>query len=63
LHRPLDSLLDYLGRCKKFAFGALLFTGTGVVPPDNFTLQAEDEVQITIDPIGRLTNPVKVVGI
>lgn len=63
LHRPLDSLLDYLGRCKKFTFGALLFTGTGVVPPDNFALQAEDEVQITIDPIGRLTNPVRVIGI
>ena len=31
-------------------------TGTGIVPPDNFCLQAGDVVTITIDGIGTLTN-------
>ena len=62
IHRKLDELIDYLGRCKHFASGVMLFTGTGIVPPDNFTLQAGDVVRITIDPIGVLENPVHVVG-
>jgi 2-dehydro-3-deoxy-D-arabinonate dehydratase len=33
-------------------------TGTGIVPPSDFTLEAGDEVSITIDGIGTLTNPV-----
>jgi 2-dehydro-3-deoxy-D-arabinonate dehydratase len=33
-------------------------TGTGIVPPSEFTLEAGDEVSITIDGIGTLTNPV-----
>ena len=33
-------------------------TGTGVVPPDGFTLQSGDEISITIAPIGTLTNTV-----
>jgi 2-dehydro-3-deoxy-D-arabinonate dehydratase len=62
LHRTLADLVSYLGRCKRFPYGALLFTGTGIVPPDTFTLQAGDEVSINIDPIGELVNPVIVVG-
>ncbi len=61
LHRTLTDLVTYLGRCKRFSHGALLFTGTGVVPPDTFTLEPGDEVTITIDPIGTLVNPVKVI--
>ena len=38
----------------------ILLTGTGVVPPDEFTLRAGDVVAITIDGIGTLTNPVVV---
>jgi len=62
LHRTLADLVHYLGRCKRFRHGALLFTGTGIVPPDTFTLQAGDEVRIRIDSIGELVNTVIVVG-
>jgi 2-dehydro-3-deoxy-D-arabinonate dehydratase len=62
LHRTLADLVEYLGRCKRFSGGAYLFTGTGIVPPDTFTLAVEDEVRIRIDPIGELVNTVKVVG-
>jgi 2-dehydro-3-deoxy-D-arabinonate dehydratase len=62
LHRPLSELLEYLGRCKRFPFGAMLFTGTGIVPPDSFTLQVGDVVTIRIDPIGELVNTVRMVG-
>jgi len=62
LHRSLPELIDYLGRCKDFPHGAYLFTGTGIVPPDDFTLRAGDEVRIRIDPIGELINTVGVVG-
>ena len=37
---------------------SFLLTGTGIVPPDDFSLQAGDLVRITIDAIGTLTNPV-----
>ena len=62
LHRTLGDLVDYLGRCKHFPFGAFLFTGTGIVPPDTFTLAEGDTVRIRIDPIGELANTVRVVG-
>jgi 2-dehydro-3-deoxy-D-arabinonate dehydratase len=62
LHRPLGELIDYLGRCKRFPCGAMLFTGTGIVPPDDFTLAEGDLVRIRIDPIGELLNKVAVVG-
>lgn len=61
LHRSLGDLVDYLGRCKRFSKGAFLFTGTGIVPPDSFTLEAGDIVRIKIDPIGELVNTVQVV--
>jgi 2-dehydro-3-deoxy-D-arabinonate dehydratase len=62
IKRSLTDLRDYLGYCKRFARGALLFTGTGIVPPDDFSLQPGDEVRIRIDPIGELVNPVVIVG-
>lgn len=62
LHRTLADLVDYLGRAKRFPNGVLLFTGTGIVPPDTFTLQAGDEISIHIDEIGELINTVMVVG-
>jgi 2-dehydro-3-deoxy-D-arabinonate dehydratase len=39
----------------------MLLTGTGIVPPNDFTLAADDRVIIEIDGIGRLENPVAVV--
>jgi 2-dehydro-3-deoxy-D-arabinonate dehydratase len=56
--RPLDDLVDWLGRENEFPDGVILLTGTGVVPPDDFTLRRGDVVSITIDGIGTLTNPV-----
>jgi 2-dehydro-3-deoxy-D-arabinonate dehydratase len=56
--RPLEELVDWLGRENEFPHGAILLTGTGVVPPDEFTLRAGDVVTIAIDGIGALTNPV-----
>jgi 2-dehydro-3-deoxy-D-arabinonate dehydratase len=37
----------------------VLLTGTGVIPPDAFTLQSGDEIAITIAPIGTLSNVVE----
>lgn len=58
LARTFEELIDWLGRESDYPNGAFLLTGTGVVPPDNFTLEDGDCVSITIDNIGTLTNPV-----
>ena len=58
--RPAE-LVEYMGRCLAFPDGAVLLTGTGIVPPESFTLAAGDIVQITIDAVGTLTNQVLVV--
>jgi 2-dehydro-3-deoxy-D-arabinonate dehydratase len=56
--RGLEDLIDWLGRENRFPDGVILLTGTGIVPPDDFTLESGDRVSITIDGIGTLTNPV-----
>jgi len=61
IKRGFEELAACLFRCQVFPHGAVLLTGTGVVPPDSFTLQAEDVVSIGISGIGTLTNPVVVV--
>jgi 2-dehydro-3-deoxy-D-arabinonate dehydratase len=58
LHRTFDDLVSYLYRDNTHYHGAILMTGTGIVPPSDFTLEGGDEVSITIDGIGTLTNPV-----
>ncbi len=58
LKRDPKSLVEYLFRDNSFPSGALLMTGTGIVPPDSFTLAVGDRVRITIDPIGTLENEV-----
>jgi len=58
LKRKPAVLVEYLFRDNSFPFGTFLMTGTGIVPPDSFTLQSGDRIQITIDPIGTLTNEV-----
>ncbi len=58
IKRPLPSLADWLYRENRFPHGAFLMTGTGVVPPDSFTLRSGDEIRITIPPVGTLTNSV-----
>ena len=58
LKRKPDELVEYLFRDNSFPAGAYLMTGTGIVPPDSFTLAAGDRIRITIDPIGTLENTV-----
>jgi 2-dehydro-3-deoxy-D-arabinonate dehydratase len=58
LKRPFPELVRYLGRHQSFPHGVLLSTGTGIVPPDDFTLQPGDAVEIEIEQIGVLRNPV-----
>ena len=58
---PFAELVDYLFRSQTFPNGAVLLTGAGVVPPDSFTLAADDSVRITISGVGTLENPVAVV--
>ena len=58
IHRPFDVLIDYLRRYQRFDHGVLLMTGTGIIPPSEFTLEDGDVVEITIDQIGTLHNPV-----
>ncbi len=59
MKRSFQELIDWLGKETSFPNGAILLTGTGVVPPDDFTLAPGDVVRIDIAGIGRLTNPVK----
>jgi 2-dehydro-3-deoxy-D-arabinonate dehydratase len=58
LKRDLQTLVDYLFRDHTFLHGCYLLTGTGIVPPDAFTLHAQDEIRISIDGIGTLINTV-----
>jgi 2-dehydro-3-deoxy-D-arabinonate dehydratase len=52
-------LVDWLYRDNSFPRGCILSTGTGVVPPDGFTLASGDEISMTIEPIGTLVNVVQ----
>ena len=62
MKRSLQELVEYLFRETDFEFGCFLMTGTCVVPPSNFTLQEKDQINITIDGIGTLSNWVGVKG-
>ena len=58
LRRRIDELAGYLFREDEFPEGAVLSTGTSLVPDLPFTLHAGDEIRIAISGIGELTNPV-----
>ena len=58
IKRSFDELAGFLFRSQVFPHGAVLLTGTGIVPADDFTLQERDEVEIEISGIGVLRNPV-----
>jgi 2-dehydro-3-deoxy-D-arabinonate dehydratase len=62
LRRPLTELTEYLGRALSLPGGAILLTGTGIVPAAPFTLLPGDVVRIEAGPLGMLENPVEVVG-
>ena len=59
LKRDPATLVEFLFRDNEFPFGCFLLTGTGIVPPDSFTLQVKDEIRISIDQIGTLVNTVR----
>jgi len=58
IKRTFDELVGYLCRSQTFPQGAMLLTGTGVVPDDDFTLAKDDVIRITISGIGTLENRV-----
>jgi 2-dehydro-3-deoxy-D-arabinonate dehydratase len=58
LKRSYDELIGYLARDNSFPDGVFLLTGTGIVPDDEFTLAQGDIIEIAIDGIGTLRNPV-----
>jgi 2-dehydro-3-deoxy-D-arabinonate dehydratase len=60
MHRRLDDLVEHLHRALTFPDGAVLTTGTGIVPGLDLTLRPGDLVDITIDEVGTLSNPVAV---
>lgn len=61
IKRSFEELAAYLCRSQSFPYGAVLLTGTGIVPPDDFTLHEHDVVEIEIAPIGVLKNSVVIV--
>ena len=58
MKRAHTELVEFLFRETSFPAGVFLMTGTGIVPPDHFTLEPGDEVQISIEGIGTLRNVV-----
>ena len=61
LNRTLEDLITYLFRCQDFPHGAILSTGTGIVPPLDISLAADDVVEIDVAGVGKLTNTVEVI--
>ena len=61
IKRTFSELARYLFRSQRFPHGAVLLTGTGIVPPDSFTLMEHDAIEIEIPEIGVLRNSVIVV--
>ena len=59
LKRTPGTLVEFLYRDNSFPQGCILLTGTGIVPPDDFTLESRDEIRITVEPIGTLVNVVE----
>ncbi|HEY6686800.1 MAG TPA: fumarylacetoacetate hydrolase family protein [Propionibacteriaceae bacterium] len=60
--RRFEDLAGWLMAALTFRVGAVLLTGTGIVPGESFTLRPGDVVTIDIPGIGTLTNPVVLVG-
>ncbi len=58
LRRRIDELAGYLFREDEFPAGAILSTGTSLVPDLPFSLEPGDEIRIRIAEIGELVNPV-----
>jgi|SRR5579884_1589391 len=59
MKRSFEDLVSWLGRENSFPHGVILLTGTGIVPPDHFTLEHGDDIAIDITGIGTLRNRVE----
>lgn len=57
--RSGEDLMEWVGKEISFPHGVVLMTGTGIVPPDDFTLQSGDQIEINITGIGMLRNVVE----
>jgi 2-dehydro-3-deoxy-D-arabinonate dehydratase len=62
LRRTPEELVRWLYRAQDFAAGAILLTGTSIIPAPEFTLRAGDEVRIAITGLGELVNTAEVIG-
>jgi 2-dehydro-3-deoxy-D-arabinonate dehydratase len=58
MRRTFPELVEWLLRANPVPAGSVLLTGTGLVPPDDFTLEPGHVVEIHVPGIGTLTNPV-----
>ena len=58
IKRKFTELVGFLYKECSFPYGSFLMTGTGIVPGNDFTLQKDDQIKITIEPIGTLVNTV-----
>ncbi len=58
MHRSVPDLVAHLVAAQDFPAGAVLSTGTGIVPGLDFTLLEGDVVEVTVEQVGTLTNPV-----
>jgi 2-dehydro-3-deoxy-D-arabinonate dehydratase len=61
MKRGLDELVDWLWRGQELPLGAVLLTGTSIVPPPELTLRPGDRVRISVTGLGELVNPVELV--
>jgi 2-dehydro-3-deoxy-D-arabinonate dehydratase len=61
MKRSLPELVDWLWRGQDLPLGAVLLTGTSIVPPPELSLRPGDQVTISITGLGQLTNPVELV--
>ena len=61
LNRTLEDLVTYLFKCQEFPHGAILSTGTGIVPPLDIKLEVNDLVEIDVAGVGILRNQVELI--
>jgi 2-dehydro-3-deoxy-D-arabinonate dehydratase len=59
MKRRTDELVDWLCRCNTMPAGTVLSTGTGILVPDEHALREGDVVEIELEKVGTLRNPVK----
>jgi 2-dehydro-3-deoxy-D-arabinonate dehydratase len=59
MKRTLEELVSFVFYECSFPYGCLIMTGTGIVPGNDFTLQSDDVITISISGIGSLINVVE----